>query len=58
MPRSGCSKPEPAPEPTTVPCNVGVAIVFDVVAKACTEATSLLMFCNTSSDGVALVVDA
>ena len=30
--------------------------VFDVVAKARAVATNFLMFCSTSSDGVALVV--
>ena len=34
------------------------ACFFDVVTKALTVATNFLMFCSTSSDGVAFVVDA
>ena len=35
-----------------------MAIVFDVVAKVCTEATSLLKFCMACSDGLDLPLGA
>ena len=49
MPRFRCSKPEPVPEPTTVPCNVGAACAFDVVVKSCILATNLLKLLRQSS---------
>ena len=48
----GCSKSEPAPEPSTMSCNMSSCLCLDVVAKARIVATNFLIFCR-SGDGLA-----
>ena len=56
MPRFRCSKSEPAPEPTAVPCSVSGCNVFDVVAKVCTVATNFLRLFKAGSGKLALAL--
>ena len=58
MPGFGCSKSEPVPEPTAVPCNVGSCLCFLCSGKICTKATNLLKFCMVGSDGLDLALGA
>ena len=56
----GSGAPNPNRHPNQPLCHAmrAAACVFDVVAKARTMATNFLIFCNTSSDGVAFLVGA
>ena len=56
----GSSAPNPNQHPNQPLCHAmsATAIVFDVVAKFCIEATNLLKFCMEGNDGVAFVLVA
>ena len=58
MPGSGAPNSNPHPNHPLCHAVCAVAIVFDVVAKACTVATILLKFCMAFSDGLDLPLGA
>ena len=56
----GSGAPNPNQHPNQPLCHAmwAAAIVFDVVAKLCTEATNLLKFCMADSDRLDLALGA
>ena len=58
MPGFGCSKSEPAPEPSTMPCRMCSCHLFGVVAKTLTMATNFLRLFKAGSSRLAIVLGA